>query len=210
MSNLDDFIDSNESLTSELLTPESIAWKLLLSDDLKIGNYGLQTFTDEEDTQDDPTSFLFELLLTIYFEMVFCLDLLVYLNNNPSKTQEDYTINLENVTLETLQEPFGEKFKIINYSLNVLELTNEEFMYLKKHCWCKIYLRDNPSDSTIFELNKDYVDPTKRYFIVRNGSYVKSDNLSDVFGLCNIGNNKYFKISFSSLLIPTVHQKCGA
>jgi hypothetical protein len=207
MSYLDKYLDHNEQINSNVMTPESIAWKLITDENLeKNGNFQMLTFADEQDEQNDPITFLFEILLTVYFEMLFGLGTLEFLLNNEDTdlTEKDFKPDLEQITLDQLNTPYSDKFKIIKYLLFITPLSVDDFIYYKNDAWCKIMLKDYKPDETFFEFNSKYIDTPKRYCFIRNSLYIKKTKLNEVYALCNLGKSMY-KINFSSLLLNKYH-----
>lgn len=180
-------------------TPEELAWKLIMDENITSGV--LMTFSNENTKET-----MFEILITIYIEMIFNYYKIKYLENTIYEDQENvdkineefYNIKLDinNINLNTLLQVFYDKFMKLNILLQVSEISNEYYNYIKKDRYCTILLKDSPTDETYFIMNEKYLDNTKRYHFVLNSQYEKKDNLREIF--CSIKlNDKYYKIFFS-------------
>ncbi len=184
-----------------IYTPEELAWKLVMDENI---NYdaAIMAFADENSKET-----LFEILITIYIEMIFNYYKIKYLENTINEENEDeicdefdnFKLNLNLVNLDTLTDVFSEKFKLIKYLLNVHEISYEYYDYIKKNRYCTVLLKDSPNDELYFEFNKDKLDPEKRYHFVLNSMYSEVNELRDIFCSFSI-NNKYYKISFMSAI----------
>lgn len=185
-------------------TPEELAWKLIMDENID-NSAAIMAFADENSKET-----LFEILITIYIEMLFNYYKMQYLENTLNIEEEEeeniicdefenFKLNLNNVNLELLTNVFTEKFKKIKYILNVYEISYDYYEYIKKNRYCTILLKDSEHDSTYFLMNEYYLDPDKRYHFVLNSIYSTMTELSDVFCTVRI-NNKYYKISFMSAI----------
>lgn len=192
---------SNQNIDENNYTPEALAWKLLMDDN--ITSSSLMIFSDENNKE-----VVFEILITIYLEMVFGHYKMQYLESLDEESLNDYDniydnfkLNIENVNLFSLTNIFLSKFNKLKYILNVREITYEEYEKSRKKRYCTVFLKDNPSDYTYFMMNKQYLDKDKRYHFVLNSLYKSenNNNLYDVFCTVNI-NNTYFKIYFTNLV----------
>jgi hypothetical protein len=179
-------------------TPEELAWRLVL--DENINSAPLIAFSDENTKE-----ILFEILITIYVEMIFNYSKLKFLENksdNSDKSDENFDnnfdnfkINLNTVNINDLTNIFTDKFHKLKFILNVTEITREQYNESKKKRYCTVMLKDSPTDYLYFEMNKDHIDPEKRYHFVLNNLYKEQSELKDIFCSFNI-NNKYYKIYF--------------
>jgi len=181
-------------------SPEELAWKLIMDED--INDCALIAFAD-----DNSKEILFEILITIYIEMLFNYYKLKYLENTINDENEDkicndfdnFKLDLTNININSLTNIFTDKFKKIKYLLNIHELSYDSYEYTKKNRYCTLLLKDSPSDSTYFLMNEHLLDPNKRYHFVVNSLYVSKSELKDIY--CTIAiNNKYYYLSFTSLI----------
>lgn len=186
-----------------IYTPEELAWKLIIDENIDY-EAAIMAFADENSKET-----LFEILITIYIEMVFDYYKIKYLENIIDKNEfesesesefdefDNFELNLQLVSLDTLTDIFSNKFKLIKYLLNVHEIPYEHYDYIKKNRYCTVLLKDSPTDELYFEFNKDKLDSEKRYHFVLNSLYLPVEELRDIFCSFSI-NNKYYKISFMS------------
>jgi len=185
-------------------SPEELAWKLIMDENINDNNV-FMTFADENSKET-----MFEILVTIYIEMLFDYYKIQYLENTLylDKKKEENIIcdefenlefDLNNVNLELLTNIFTEKFKKIKFILNIYEISCEHYEYIKKNRYCTILLKDSEYDSTYFLINEAHLDPEKRYHFVLNSLYIPVTELRDIFCTVKI-NDKYFKISFMSAI----------
>lgn len=195
---------SSEINDGGFYSPEELAWKLVMDENID-DSVAIMAFADENSKET-----LFEILITIYIEMLFDYYKMSYLEStlNLEKEEEEnkicdefenFKLNLNNVNLEMLEKVFSEKFKKIKYILNVHEISYDYYEYIKKNRYCSVLLKDSPSDSTYFLMNEDHLDPEKRYHFVLNSLYLPATELRDIFCTVKI-NDKYYKISFMSAI----------
>jgi hypothetical protein len=192
---MNDQIDNND------YTPEALAWKLIMDDN--INNSNLIIFSEDNNKET-----VFEILLTIYIEMIFDYYKLKYLESLDSEDSDDNFDNFDNnfdnfkldvskINMFNLTNIFSSKFNKLKYILNVKEITSEEYEISRKQRYCTVFLKDSPHDYTYFIMNEKYLDPEKRYHFVLNSLYEKKENLYDIYCSFNI-NSTYFKIYFTN------------
>jgi uncharacterized protein YrzB (UPF0473 family) len=177
-----------------VFTPEELAWRLIMDEHID-EKVSLFAFTD-----DNSKETLFEILITIYIEMLFDYYKLIYLEQNENINNledfEDFKLDLNNVNIDMLKDIFSEKLKKIKFILNIYELSIEEYEYIKKNRYCSILLKDSEYDATYFLMNEEYLEPEKRYHFILNSVYNSKNELRDIFATVRI-KNKFFKISFT-------------
>ena len=186
----------SKQLENDVFTPETIAWRLLVDGDLKEIRGQLLTFTEDENITNNVEKVIieFEILITIYMEMIFGWYKLLYLmeNDDPKK----FIVDLSKITLENLENPFSEKFKILGYILSVEEITDMEYYdFVRDESYCRIALRDLDDDHGFFFLNRQNIDPEKRYHFILNSKYPKHACLRNIYSLVKIKKVAY-KINF--------------
>lgn len=185
----------NEQIDENDYTPEALAWKLIMDDN--IDNSSLLIFSEDNNKET-----LFEILLTIYVEMIFDYYKLKYLesldsNENFDNNFDNFKLDVSNINIFNLTYIFSSKFNKIKYILNVKELTSEEYEISRKHRYCTVFLKDSPNDYIYFMMNEKYLDPDKRYHFVLNSLYEKKENMYEIYCTFNINSN-YFKIYFTN------------
>ena len=178
----------------DIFTPEELAWRLLLDDN--IDNAPMLAFSDENSKE-----VLFEILLTIYVEMIFNYYKMNYLGSHVEDDDfdnkfDDFKLDLKQLNLNMLINNFDEKMKKIKIILNVIEITKEQFDNYKTFRYCTILFRDLIRDKNFFIMNDAYIDPEKRYHFVKNSLYKINKDLRDIFCSFEI-YGKYYKINFS-------------
>jgi len=170
-------------------SPEELAWKLIMDENINASS--LMAYTDENTKET-----LFEILITIYIEMIFDYYKLIYLQNTENDSFDDFSLNLNDVDINDLTNVFKEKINKMKYKLTVDEISLHEYENIKKNRYCMVLLKDSPNDATYFEMNKERLDPEKRYHFILNSLFKSQTKLDNIFTTLCI-NNKYFKISFS-------------
>jgi len=200
---------SNQKIDDNNYTPEALAWKLLMDDEITTSN--LMIFSDENNKE-----IVFEILITIYLEMIFGYYKMQYLEtnyNNGDETEEgetdnyddiydNFKLDINKVNLFTLTNVFASKFNKLNFILNVREINREDYFQSKQNRYCTVLLKDSPNDEMYFTLNEKHLDPEKRYHFVLNNMYKTKENidLRDIYCSVNI-NNVYYKIYFTQITI---------
>lgn len=178
----------------DTFTPEELAWRLLLDDNINSGP--IMAFSDENTKE-----ILFEILLTIYIEMIFNYYKIQYLESHVDDDDfdnkfDDFKLDLSQINLNLLTDNFDEKIKKINFLLNVTELTKEKYDEYKNKRYCTLLFKDLLRDNFFFTMNANYLDPEKRYHFVKNSVYQSNKELRDIFCSFELFG-KYYKIHFS-------------
>ena len=192
---IDDLI--NEQIKGDVHTPEAIAWKLLVDDkfvDIKKGQLIGYLQDGEINDKLEAKTIEFEILITIYMEMIIGWYKLLYLMENPDGPE--FKLDLTNIKEEDLTNPFKEKILVLGYLLNITEFKNldiyEEF---KKKSYCRVALRNLKEDEGFFIMNKKNISNDKMYHFILNSKFISSLNLRDIYAVIKI-NNVGYKISF--------------
>ena len=178
----------------DIFTPEELAWRLLL--DETINNGKMLAFSD-----DNSKEVLFEILLTIYIEMIFNYYKMQYLESHINDEDDfdnkfdNFKLDLTQINLDMLVNNFDEKIKKLKFILNISELTKEQFDIFKPSRYCTILFRDLIRDKNFFIINAEYIEPDKRYHFVKNSLYQINKELRNIFCLFEI-YGKYYKIHF--------------
>jgi hypothetical protein len=161
-------------MTLKEYTPEEIALNLIL--DKPVGDTMLVFSTD------DSYETLFELLITIYIEMI-----INYLNLNNSDLTKLNLLMISNI---------NNKFLTLKYNVNMININKDLFDEIKKNRYCNILLKYSQEiENRFFYINTD-ID--KKYHFILNYSYKTNDNLKNIFATVLL-NNVYYKISFTKL-----------
>ena len=203
-----DRIDSElQKNISDTYTPETLAWHLLVNDDLNNLDVGQLLASIDLESEPNPQkynkeAYEFEILLTIYLEMVFgWFKLLHLMENEESGIDTEFNPKLNLVTLHDLENPFMEKFEIIGYKLHINEITNMDYYeVLRNKSYCRVALRDLKSDEGFFKINAKNIEPEKRYHFIMNSNYSGEKNIKNIYMVLML-NDKGYKISFSNSII---------
>lgn len=214
---MEDFLKIDQE-SEETVTPETLAWKLLMENDVEKFAGVIQSFVDEADETDDvdqlynSLSGQFEILITMYMEMVFNM---LRINHITSQLTPDGTLD-ESIDLEASFSPdlsqftvddmlvvFRDKFAKIRVFLSVLKIhsttDNPRDFGEDTDYYCRILLKDTLEGKQYYWNNREKIDPTKRYtFLLRDDKETKQKKLSDFFAVCSLPQFK-LKISFSPI-----------
>jgi hypothetical protein len=178
----------------DTFTPEELAWRLLLDDN--INDAPILAFSDENTKE-----ILFEILLTIYVEMIFNHYKMQYLESHVDDDDFDnkfdnFKLDLTQINVDILTNNFDEKIKKIKFILNVTELSRDIFNECKNKRYCTLLFRDLLRDKFFFMLNADYLESHKRYHFVKNSLYQTNKELRNIFCSFEL-YGKYYKIHFT-------------
>lgn len=202
MDNLDKIdLEVKEKIESADFTPETLAWTLITDESCeKIKNGKLLFFSDQNGLNlEEQTENKFQILLTIYFELIFgWYKLLHLMQNEMDGTDTEFKPDLSSITIDDLTKEFVDKFKILGFILHVKEITNDE-LYIEENakCYCKVLLRDSPLDSNYFFMKRYQLDPEKRYTFVRNSRFQLTQHIRKYTAITRLPT-RIFKISFMS------------
>lgn len=210
---MENFLCNNQD--DNIVTPESLAWKLLMDNDIEDFKGVIMSFIDgcNEDNNYENQSGQFEILITMYMEMIFGLLKINHVNKQLNEKGElDPLIDLEktfkpdlsNLSLDDMTQVFRDKFKKIRIYLSTsLVLDSEpddvkDFGSWSKY-YCRILLKDVDTNLSYFLANRQRLDPDKRYtFVIRNDPDKQQTKIDDFYAVCALPNMKV-KISFSPI-----------
>lgn len=207
MNNLDLNLDPidlalKEKIETGEFTPETLAWTLLTDDECVNIKNGKMIFFDNISglTTEEQTENKFQILLTVYFELLFgWYKLLHLMQNEMDGTDTDFKPDLTKVTLDDLTTEFIDKFKTLGFILYVKELAdNEHYESEREKCYCRVLLKDSELDSNYFYLKRYQLDPEKRYTFVRNSKFQLCTNIKKYSAIVKLPN-KLIKIYFDLL-----------
>jgi hypothetical protein len=197
----------NNNNKDDTFTPEELAWRLLL--DENVNNVQLLAFSDENSVE-----ILFEILLTVYVEMIFNHYKMQYLEFHAEEDEFDdefddkfddefddkfdnFKLDLSQINLAMLTDNFDEKIKKLKFILNINEIPFEKYEECKINRYCTVLFKDLLRDKAFFIMNSEYLDPEKRYHFVKNSKYEIKTILRDIFCSFEL-NGKYYKVNFSN------------
>jgi hypothetical protein len=189
--------DAMDYMTDEIedYTPEDLAWKLLTDDVLAPATAEILT-TDIEG--ENHTTYLFEILLTMYVEMLVHNAKLLHLINKSESgdliTLEDFKLKFDDITIHLLTQPFREKLLKIRYFLRI-DVINS----LGTNYYCKILFRDLPSNKIFFQSHQHI---TKKYHFILNASFKSTPHmkLENMYAVSSINGINY-KVSFQKVVV---------
>jgi hypothetical protein len=170
----EEFLDTIENL--ENLTIEEIFSTVFFTPPTSYCTKQILPFSN--DNESDTASFNFEILISLFMESMMNLETLltVLCNNEPSEQDPDKVLDVYGIKEEYLEVPqpwfnsFGFYLKI-----HCDEVNTETFTKPTDH-YCKVLLRDNPSDTGYFYLRKI----NKPFTFVLNADYVKTPNIDNI------------------------------
>jgi hypothetical protein len=219
---MESFLDQPSDDSVNIVTPESLAWKLLMDEDVKeyAGTLipfvsGDQELSHNSDMRYEQLSDQFQILITLYMEMVYGL---LKINHIASGMNDhggiDDTIDLEKTFNPDLSKfgvddmliLFREKLKKIKMFLSVREIftsdpTNPRDYGFSSEYYCRIILKDTPDGVTYFWNNRNNpaVNSAKKYtFVMRDDKKKENKKLNDFYAVCVLPNIKV-QISFSPI-----------
>ena len=217
---MEDFL-CQDSVDGGAVTPEGLAWRLLMGDDIKDFSGMMQMFVEDDKnhlTQDHTFNLLndqFQILITVYMEMVYGILKInhatqmfdKYGNVDEQALDATFIPDLSQFTISDMLLLFKERFKKINIFLSISEITDtDQTNYLDfgfyKDYFCRIILKDTEYGARYFEQHKNRLNPKVRYTFAINGGFnKKSKNLNDFYAVVALPNNIKAKISFSPINI---------
>lgn len=194
--------DESGSDDGDYLSPQNLAWQLLMDDFKGDLTSAIVGFTQDNDYMNDPTSFTFEMLLTIFTEMIVQMATIL---------QQDSVIDT-NQDIDEKYYQFNDFFNVIqnilkgsNILCNILQYDRNENDYLRKIIndrYCRIIFKYNTDDKHYFETIEDDV----QYHFLLNQSTMnkKNDQLKNIYAII-ITDTQIYKISFDRILIESNH-----
>ena len=199
--------ESNEMTNTpdDFYTPKTIAWELYQNnDDTPLSSQILGFGPNDGST---PNEYTFELLLSIFLEMLFHMIRMDLLENNANDTDDandandDPEIDLKYFDMELYYSTIRNKFKKISYLCTIETYDkNDDKDYLLeivKNRYSRIILRSNPEDEHYF----DEIDSVDDYDFIPCVGYKQQKNIKNIFSVMSIGS-KMYKIKFDTILLP--------
>ena len=196
LNNMDKLADKLDELDDNWLndfhTPQTLAWKLLMSDDIQNLSSTITSFNvDNNDSKQDPISFTFEIMITIFAEMLCSLMLIV--------SEDDKNVRA-NMCISDFFETIKNKLLGASVTLHINSLEKEwvkddskYFNNILDKRYCKLILRDNKDELIMFH-TYDVPEETM-YHMLLNPKYKKQKNLRDIQAMLSSGDYIYL-ISF--------------
>lgn len=215
---MSEFMDIQDKIdNAESGSPEDLAKQLFSKKPEDPCTKHILTYTETFDN--DSTSFLFEILLTIYLEgLMNIIDVIKqnYLSQNPlDANKKDYEIEstfYKTITVDDLlfPEPW---FKSFGFAINVVEYGPEnkrEFKNFKNNIkplsYCRTLLSFDSKDRIHFLMK----GINKRYTFILSGSYQPTNDLEKIYTILS-KDDKFYKISFKQYKLPeSFKDRCGS
>jgi hypothetical protein len=221
---MEEFLDIPEC--DNFSSPETLAWKLLTDENCKDhSNILLPVVENNDDIQTNPETLTdasydnnatqFELLISIYMEMIFGLLKINHINsllNDDGELDSDidydmtFDPDLSKFSKDDMLLLFREKMKKIRIFLSIHEIYDADIdnyndFGSSSEYYCKIILKDTDHGRKHFLKYANSLDPKKRYtFLIRQDKEKKQRKLDDFYGVCSLPNMK-LRISFSPINI---------
>jgi hypothetical protein len=217
---MEEFLNQTyENADEDVVTPESLAWRLLIDDD--VADYAgiLLPFVANDNNivanhiSNDNLADQFQILITMYMEMLFGMLKINHINSFINSDGElDDSIDLETTfkpdiskfTIEDLLGTFRDRFAKIRVFLSVRGIydsdeTNSRDYGSNFDYYCRIILKNSVEGNTYFKANSHWLDPEKLYtFAMRNDDKKRQKKLDDFFAVCTLPNLKV-KVAFSPI-----------
>lgn len=211
---MEEFLNQTDGyVPDEGVTPESLAWKILMDDDIEKYTGVLLPFADANNNTDvslakyDSLSVHFEILLIMYMEMIFSMLKINHISkqcdengelNDDADLEQNFKPDLSQFTLDDMTVLFREKFKKVRIFLSVIEIDNNTDGNNSDY-YCRVILKDTLDGRSYFWKNQNRLDPNKRYtFEIRNDTKKTHKKLDDFYAICSLPNIRV-RISFSHI-----------
>jgi len=154
--------------------PSTIAWKLLVDDDIKQYK-GELMLIDSSDAKTHNNEFVFETLVLIFINMVFQLN---------SINETDY---MTEQLFDKMENTLIEKFRKINFHIFIAKLEEPNY-------YCRITLKQD--DPTFFYIHPEF---TELFHILINASYKKVFKFEDILSKLCVNSTNYI-IHFAKII----------
>jgi len=199
LAQIEDLSDESE------YTPELFAWALLLkynSTDTNKLTAQLNTFTDTVDPQDNKETFNFEILLTIFVELILNIMQLDYYSDESNV--DPYIFDFSKIDLDSVIDILVDKFKMCGINLQIKTIANtkpnqHEIKTINQERYCNIIIKSNPDDQAQWLFYSGNIPGDKPYHMILNKAELGSNKkLNQIYGVCSI-HNMILQISFSKI-----------
>lgn len=192
-------MDENNEPDSSVMSPQGIAWKLLMEDSIESLSSVITAFSPDYVKEEDPKTFLFELFITVCMELMSQIAII-------SKSNDNYQENDDPVVLSKKDLNFNETFAHIKklfakvsllFSVNKYENVSSHVQNeIVNKRYCRIVFRYNKKDKKLFDLNE--VPDDLNYHFVLNEGYTKKKNLREIYAII-IDQDTIYKLSFDTV-----------
>jgi hypothetical protein len=203
MSRINEFINEiSEHIDDTNYTPETLAWKLLFDSNIESFSSQLLTFTDEASKETEPMTYLFEVLITIFMEMIIGILKTNFYSDELNKDKE-FNPKFNHNDFEEIIPLLKTKFDLINILLftEKIEPTEDNKFHnseVHKNKYCRIIMKHNKDDFSLFTIYGDRVAEDKIYHMILNSKFILTNKtLNSVYAVAIIDGITY-RIYFST------------
>jgi hypothetical protein len=193
---VDEYLEQNEQ-NEQFYTPHLLAWKLL-TDDVEGDLTNALTAFNIDGQDDDPATFMFEILLTIFMEMFFTMALLMHDTENEKKgITTEFNPDMKQIHINDYIPILEKKFNRVSYIMNITTYNKktENVSNLKSifnNRYCRVVFRNSEDKKIFVERN---IQNDVHYHMISNELYKKQKELRNIYAIFQISDMMY-KISF--------------
>jgi hypothetical protein len=195
----------------QYLTMESIAWKMLMGDisdkDSKQVKFFIQDDSplEPENMFYDSLSGEFQILITIYMEMIFYSLWMENVSKNMDengdidnkKLESDFIPDFSEYSIDVMKSIFKNQFEKIGY----IVFAREAHEFDMENYYCNIILEDTQEGKKYFRKNRKIIPDGKKYtFTIRTDHNKNQKKLIDFFAICKLPHTAV-KIYFSRISV---------
>lgn len=197
---MDNLVDKMVEQTSEqtCYTPESIAWKLLMDDVDQALASKVLVYDPDNSSNGNINSYMFELLITIFMEMIFDMALLFDAEEKEQQNTNNYKFNPDlkkfdlNIFLPTLSKKMNHLSILLKTEVyNKKTDDNKVMQQILNDRYCRVILRHDKNDAHYFKQNN--ISPELNYHMILNSVNANRNykNLKDVYAVIMLNDNLY-------------------
>jgi hypothetical protein len=184
----------NEIINDNTYTPKTIAWKLLLDDDTSILSSELCVFDPDTLTDDDPHSYLFEILITIFMEMIY--DSAILMTATEKGDIESFNPDLSKFDINLFLPIIKSKLEKINILIQIHDFSiHDDIQYILNNRYCRVLLKHDKKSNYFFKNN----NIEENYHMVLNYDFIKTNSLKSIYAIINI-NDIIYQIYFDKII----------
>lgn len=193
----------NLKRSDDFYTPESLAWDLLVGDIdtdkvCKMLSYSVDN--NEKNNKNDKLTFQFEILITIFMEILFDIAKLDYYGDD-NEGSKKFIPQYDKFDINLYKNIIEEKFKIFGYGVGVnceklekFSQDKEGFKFLIDNRYCRVLLRYNENNDEF----KNFSDDTYYHMAINGLNKNKYDKLEHIYSVFFM-NDSVFSVNFIEL-----------
>lgn len=192
----------------DFYTPESLAWDLLVGDidNTKVGkllDYSYENINNNISSHEKIT-FRFEILLTIFMEILFDLAKLEYYSQNDGNdgNNNKFIPEYEKFNIDAYINLIEDKFKIFGFCVFINKEKMEKFSsdkdgfkFLMENRYCRVLLKNYNEDNSEFE---NLPDDTYYHMKINGLNKNNYDNLKQIYSVFFL-NEYVFCVNFCEI-----------